>query len=497
MVASLDRKQCARARLARDRRFDGLFFTAVKTTGIYCRPVCPAKPPKEENVTYFQTAAGAAEAGFRPCLRCRPESAPGTPVWLGTESTVSRALRLIHAGALNTGSVDDLADRLGITARYLRGLFARHLGASPLAFAQTQRFHFAKQLLNETDLPITQIALASGFGSIRRFNTVFKEAYGKPPRAYPRETEAKEATNPSGEHRLVLSYRPPYDWPAMLGFLRTRAIPNVERVGNDFYERSFRLGNCKGRLHIQHLADKHAFALTVRLDRIEALLEIVARVRRILDLDANVQAIQATQQSDPLLASLLERFPGTRLPGAWDPFEFAVRAVLGQQISVKAATTIAGRIAERIGPALSESEGGDGINRFFPTADEMAGADLSDLGLTRKRTETLAGLRTAIADGRVRLEVGHDLEHFIADLCALPGIGPWTAHYIAMRGLSEPDAFPEADLGIIKALSPPGERLSLKQLRARAEGWRPWRAYAAMLLWRSLAEPKPTHSKGA
>jgi len=488
MDATLDKNQCSRARISRDTRFDGLFFTAVKTTGIYCRPICPARSPKEENVDYFMTAAAASEAGFRPCLRCRPESAPGTPAWRGTETTVSRALTMIRGGALNEGSVEDMAERLGITGRYLRQLFARHLGTSPLAFAQTQRFHFAKKLLNETDLSITQIALASGFGSIRRFNHVFKQAYGKPPRAYQSKQGAlaKESAAIS-TCRLKLNYRPPYDWPSVLSFFRTRCIPSVERVGERSYQRSFRLGECRGHLVISHLEEEHAFDLVVQLDKTEALMAVVERVRRLLDLDANTAAISQTLGEDPILAPLVARFPGTRLPGAWDPFEFAVRAVLGQQISVKAATTIAGRIARGFGPKIDEAV--YTLDRFFPTAQEMQGSDLSGLGLTRKRCETLTSLVDAVASGAVRLEVGQHLEQFTQTLCLLPGIGPWTAHYIAMRGLSEPDAFPESDLGIIKALSKPPERISPRKVRKLAEAWQPWRAYAAMYLWKSLAEP--------
>jgi AraC family transcriptional regulator of adaptative response / DNA-3-methyladenine glycosylase II len=400
---------------------------------------------------------------------------------------------LIQAGALNQGSVEDLAGRLGISGRYLRGLFGRHLGASPLAFAQTRRLLFAKQLLNETDLAITEIALAAGFGSIRRFNTVFKQAYGQPPRAYQRKSRSKQQV-PAGTCRLVLGYRPPYDWATVLGFLRNRAIAGVEQVGADEYRRTFRLGECRGHFSIRHLPVQHAFALTVRLDRIEALLAVVAKVRSMLDLDANLEVIHGVLGADPLLASLLERFPGTRLPGAWDPFEFAVRAVLGQQISVKAATTLAGRIAQRFGPVADEADG----THFFPTAAELVGADLNGLGLTRKRAETLAGLVEAVAEGRLKLEVGSDLDRFFADFCALPGIGPWTAHYVAMRGLSEPDAFPDADLGVIKALSTGDGRLKPRQIRDRAECWRPWRAYAAMLLWQSLAQPGEQNlSRGA
>lgn len=487
MKASLENERCSRARYSRDPRFDGLFFTAVKTTGIYCRPICPARAPKEENVVYYETAVAAAQAGYRPCLRCRPEAAPGTPAWRGTETTVSRALGMIRAGSLNEGSLEDLSDRLGITSRYLRQLFTQHLGVSPVAFAQTTRTHFAAQLLEQTRLPITQIALASGFGSIRRFNHVFKETYGKAPRDFKKSLVRDEDTQQAQTScTLKLRYRPPYDWESALAFLSMRCIPGVEWVADKIYTRSFLLGETKGYFSIRHLINDHAFQLTVSANRMDDLMEITARVRRILDLDANPAAIEDVLKGDAIMAPLLERFPGTRLPGAWEPFEFSVRAILGQQISVKAATTIAGRIATRYGETCTNSPMSE-ITHYFPTPSQLATQDFEGIGLTRTRTKTLMGMVQAVHKGELTLEVGKSLDDFVKAFTALPGIGPWTAQYVAMRGLSEPDAFPESDLGIIKALSPTEERISPKEVKVLAKAWQPWRGYAAILLWRSLS----------
>lgn len=476
-------KICERARLSRDPRFDGLFFTGVLSTGIFCRPICPATPALERNVRYFPTAAAAVTAGLRPCLRCRPEAAPGSPAWLGVSSVVERSLALIRQGFLNENSVDAMADRLAVGGRHLRRLFKRYVGASPVTIARTHRALLARTLLTETDLSITQIALAAGFGSLRQFNDVFREVCGGEPRQIRRRGRSPAGPRDIPSIVLSLGFRPPYDWDAMLAFLQPRLIPGVESVAGGVYRRTIRLGeHCRGWLSAALIPGKNAVAVSLSLDRMDRLMPVLARLRRMFDLDADMAPIHAVLQSDPRLGPLVDAAPGLRLPGAWDPFEFSVRAVLGQQISVKAATTIAGRIAERCGcPCAADFPGG--LTRFFPTAAELRHAALDGLGLTGKRAETLQGLCEAVCLGKVSFADGQDLEGFVASMTALPGIGPWTARYVAMRAMGMTDALPESDLGIVKALSENGKRPTAREVLLRAESWRPWRAYAAVHLW--------------
>jgi len=355
---------CERARLARDARFDGRFFTAVVSTGIYCRPVCPAPSPKPANVRYYPSAAAAAEAGFRPCLRCRPEASPGTPGWTGAPSSVSRGLKLIAESALDEGSVEDLAAKLGMGSRHLRRLFLEHLGATPVAIAQTRRVHFAKRLIDETDLPMTEVAMASGFGSIRRFNATFRGLYGR----CPSELRRHEALHAPGQYEFRLEYRPPYDWDSLISFLSARATPGIERVTPEEYHRTITLDGEAGTITVRPTRG-HALALHIPLPRPASLFRIVARVRRMFDLGADPAAISAALKRDPHLRPLIAERPGLRVPGCWDGFELAVRAVLGQQVSVKGATTLAGRLASAFG-----TDTGEGI--LFPTAESLADADL-------------------------------------------------------------------------------------------------------------------------
>jgi AraC family transcriptional regulator of adaptative response / DNA-3-methyladenine glycosylase II len=481
----LDPHICERARLARDQRFDGLFFTGVLSTGIYCRPICPAPAPKPENVAYFSTAAAAAAAGLRPCLRCRPEASPGSPAWNGTSATVSRAMLLIRQGALNEGGVEDLAAKLGVGDRHLRRLFKSHVGVSPKALATTQKILFAKKLLTETTMPISGIAFASGFGSIRRFNAAFRKIYGKAPSALRRPMEIPgENTEAMFQCELTLAYRPPFDWPGMLAFFRDRAIPGVECVDNGVYHRTIRTGDTCGRISVSHADHGPALKLSVSLSDSRELMPLAERVRRMFDLDANMPAIHDVLFADPLLEKIIKKLSGIRLPGAWAPFETAVRAVVGQQISVKAARTIVGRIAEKAGPRCHVA-GQPELTRFFPTAEELNTCDLGIIGLPAKRTATIKTLSGAVASGEISLQVNENLDTFIRTLTRIPGIGDWTAQYIAMRALSEPDAFPAADLGIIKALQEGDRQPTTKEVRERAQAWRPWRAYAAIFLWRA------------
>jgi AraC family transcriptional regulator of adaptative response / DNA-3-methyladenine glycosylase II len=480
----IDPRQCEQARLARDPRFDGLFFTGVLSTGIYCRPICPAPAPKAENVVYFPSAAAAAEAGLRPCLRCRPEAAPGTPAWNGTSATVARGLSLIRQGALNHGNLEQMAARLGVGSRHLRRLFKAHIGASPTAIANTQRIQFAKKLLDETRLPITQVAFAAGFGSIRRFNAAFRKAFGGTPTDMRRrDRETPTQASDSFKCALSLPYRPPFDWEGMLTFLRFRAIPGVECVTSDSYIRTVRIGETKGSMTIHRHAKRAALVAQLRLSDSNRLMEIVERIRRIFDLDANMEAIYAVLNRDPLLKKAIAKHPGFRLPGAWEPFEIVLRAIVGQQISVKAARTICGRIIERAGKVF-ESQANRGLKFFFPTIDELLRADLTGVGLTEKRHTYLLALCKSILTDDAILAVGGRLPDLIQQLTDLPGIGDWTANYIAMRGLGEPDAFPANDLGIIKALVGEEKRPSRNRILERSQNWRPWRAYAAVYLWR-------------
>ena len=478
-----DRSICDRARLARDPRFDGLFFIGVKSTGIYCRPICPAPSPRPENIVYYPTAAAAAAAGLRPCLRCRPETAPGTPAWNGTSATVARAMHLIRQGALENGSVTDLATRLGVGPRHLRRLFHRHIGTTPKAIADHQRLLFAQKLVMETTLPITQAALAAGYGSLRRFNAAFRRYVGRSPTELRRKHPSSDSRTQFGFRcSLSLAYRPPYDWERMIGFFRLRAIPGVEWVENGAYRRTIRLPATQGTITVRHAPKGHAVQLEVDMNDSRELMAVVERVRRMFDLDANPQAIHQALTQDPLIAKRINIAPGLRLPGAWDPFETVVRAVVGQQVSVKGAVTQLGRIACLAGPRV-HAEGHPRLTRFFPSAAELGETDLSTLGMPQKRKATLRETSQQVVSGALRLDMTDDLPSFINILTAIPGIGDWTANYVAMRALGEPDAFPASDLGILNALREGEDRPTVKQAIARAEAWRPWRAYAAVYLW--------------
>jgi len=473
----LDRLVCDRARRSRDARFDGKFFIAVTTTRIYCRPICPARSPNDENIRYYPTAASAAAAGFRPCLRCRPEASPGTPAWLGTSSVVSRALRLISDGALDREGVEELADRLGVTARHLRRLFIQHLGATPIDVALTRRVHFAKKLLDETRLPFTQVAFAAGFGSLRRFNGEIRRTYSRTPTEL-RRLARKQPGDPQC-YRFRLAYRPPYDWDAMIGFLAARATPGVESAGRSRYRRTIAIGDKTGSIAVARASDGPALVLEVRFGDPRALLTIVERVRRMFDLGADPSVVAGQLSGDALLKRALAAHAGIRTPGAWDPFELAARAILGQQISVRAATTIAGRVAARWGTPI---EAADGLDRLFPAAAQLVDAPLEEAGIIAARASTIRSVARAVCDGTLVFDAVASLPV----LGAIPGIGDWTAQYIAMRALNEPDAFPSGDL-VLRRMA--GD-CSARELDRRSEPWRPWRAYAVMLLWQSAVDSR-------
>lgn len=473
------------ARLSRDARFDGRFFVGVKTTGIYCRPICPANAPKSENVVFYPTAAAAGEAGLRPCLRCRPECAPGTPAWVGTSTTVQRGLRLIADGALDGGDVERLADRLGVTGRHLRRLFTQHLGASPLAVAHTQRLHFAKRLIDQTALPMTDIAIASGFGSTRRFNDAFRNTYGRSPRDLRKRRGVLRST---GSLTVQLPYRQPFDSRNLLAFFAARAIPGVEVVRQDRYLRSVVFDGAHSVIDLRDNGD--CVLLTLHGAGTRALLPLIQRVRGMLDLDASPDDIARVLSRDVAMRRRLKRLPGVRVPGAWDGFEVTVRAILGQQISVAAATTLAGRIANRYGEpidvAVPDMDKASAPRVLFPTAERLLGARLKNLGVIASRADTIRRVARAVVDGSVGFDAAQGTEEFCNSLLAIKGIGEWTAQYVAMRSLKDPDAFPYSDLGLLRAFdAPERERMKPSQLKACAEAWRPWRAYAALLLWSS------------
>jgi AraC family transcriptional regulator, regulatory protein of adaptative response / DNA-3-methyladenine glycosylase II len=487
----LDPQICEKARLARDPRFDGIFFTGVLSTGIFCRPVCPAPQPKAANVVYFPSAAAAAAAGLRPCLRCRPESAPGTPAWNGTSATAGRAMHLIRQGALNDGNVEALAARLGLGSRQLRRLFQQHIGASPIAMVNTQRLLFAGKLLIETSMPVTQVAFACGFGSIRRFNAAFHQTYGQSPSAFRRQAASRNIPGAAFKCTLTLAYRPPFAWERMLEFYRSRTIPGVEGVDTDGYRRTIHVESGTGLIQVHPASSGHALEVNVELPDSLGLMQVVERVRRMFDLDANMDAIEPTLAADPRMASIVRQLTGMRLPCAWDPFETAVRAIVGQQISVKAARTVLGRIVSRTGTPLN-SENPAGLSQCFPTAAAIAEADLQGIGMSDKRIHSLKQLALTVAKHPRFLEIEGSLDAFVQRTTALPGIGPWTAHYIALRGLGEPDAFPAGDLGLAHALRQNGVRPGPKQIMELAEKWRPWRGYAAIYLWhRHWSEGNP------
>jgi AraC family transcriptional regulator of adaptative response / DNA-3-methyladenine glycosylase II len=487
----LDRRTCERASRARDPRFDGRFFIGVTSTKIYCRPICPAVVPNPKNKRFFPTAAAAAEAGFRPCLRCRPEAAPGTPAWHGTSTTVRRALQLIQQGALDEHSVEQLAERLGVGARHLNRLFVQHLGASPLAVAQTRRLHFAKRLLDETDLPMTEVALAAGFGSLRRFNDAFRNTYQRAPSQIRRGRRSIEPV-PEGALRFKLAYRPPYDFDGLLAFLAARAVPGVEVVADGVYRRVARAGEQLGTIAVRHLPAERALELELRHPDPRVAFGVVQRVRALFDLAADPKPIALAFRDDPLLAACVAAAPGQRLPGALDPFELGVRAVLGQQVSVAAARTLAARLAERHGAPLPAPR--DGLTHAFPDPTTLARARLDGLGLTGARVRSLRALAQAVVSGALRFDA--DPAEVRAALAALPGFGPWTIEYVMLRGVGDPDAFPAGDLGLRKAIATDAKRTPVPErvLAERAERWTPWRGYAVFHLWRSLATPPATRT---
>jgi len=448
---------CQKARLSRDPRFDGKFFTAVKTTGIYCRTICPVYPPKEENVEYFATAIEAATAGFRPCLRCRPDSAPGSPAWKGVSTTLNRAIKLIDEGALQDSSLQALAERLGISDRYLRDVFKKHLGTSPKAYALYQQCLFAKQLLHQTKLPITQVALASGFSSIRRFNDCFVSQLNLTPTQM-----RKSSSEQSNELVVKLYYRPPYDSDFMLNFFKKRSINSLEWGDDKSYGRTFKWYDTHGSFTAKHIQDKNRFDVTIDLSDIKHLKAIVNNIRRILDLDVDMQTVEQNLESS--FDGQLPIKTGVRLPGVWNMFEAGIRAVLGQQISVVAAKNLVTTLVANLGVCV-------GDNFLFPTPESIANSDLNFLRIPNSRKQTLINLSNHF--------LIHKTPEDPKDWLSLKGIGPWTTDYACMRGLSNPDIFLGGDLGVKKAIGNANYQFEPQQAS-------PWGSYLTFQLWSQL-----------
>lgn len=430
------------------------------------------------------TAAAAQAGGFRPCLRCRPESSPDLDAWRGTSATVSRALKMIESGALDDGDVAALADRLEIGERHLRRLFRQHIGANPVSVAQTRRVLLAKQLIHQTNLSMIDVALASGFGSVRRFNETFQALYRRPPGELRRRAASAGA---SPEISLALPYRPPYHWDAMIRFLQARAIAGVEVVADNSFSRGIQIGEASGSIHISNEPENSALRVIVRFPELSALPTIIARIRRMFDLSAEPAAIQRALCADAMLAPIVAAQPGLRVPGGWDPFEIAVRAVLGQQITVKAATLFAGRIVAAIGTAVEQSVESPGLTHAFPSPRQFKLKSLTGVGLTSARAKTLAGIAAAAESDPQLFDPRPTLAQTVERLRQLPGVGEWTAQYIAMRALGESDAFLAGDVALQRRFNL-GKKNAASELLKHSELWRPWRAYAMLHLW--LADEK-------
>jgi AraC family transcriptional regulator of adaptative response / DNA-3-methyladenine glycosylase II len=472
---------CYNALLARDRRFDGRFYVGVTSTRIYCRPVCNVRTPKKENCRFFANAAAAESAGFRPCLRCRPELAPGPAPIDAQHRLATAAAFLIESGELMTGGLPELAQRLGVTDRHLRRVFRAEFGVSPVEYAQTQRLLMAKRLLADTNLPITEVALASGFGSLRRFNAAMRQHY----ELAPGELRRAAASSSSSDDTMVfeLSYRPPFDWERVLEFLAGRTIDAVERVENNTWARTVRRTHAgrtlTGWIRVRNAQKRSTVQVEVSAQLLPALSSVLAGVRRVFDLGCEPVLVAEA------LGELSSGAPGLRVPGAFDGFEMAVRAILGQQVTVKAAHTIAGRFARALGEDLSTRV--DGLGLLFPTPElvaEMDPDEIGSLGIVHQRAVALNALAKEIAEGKLELSPAANVENTIAQLCSIPGIGSWTAQYIALRALAWPDAWPTGDVALMKALG-----VTQKNEAERiAEQWRPWRGYATLHLWRRLTE---------
>jgi len=483
----LDPDRCWQAVDRGDPRFDGWIFCGVTSTGIYCRPSCPARTPKRENVRFYPSAAAAQAAGFRACKRCRPDATPGSPEWDARADLVGRAMRLIADGVVDREGVPGLASRLGYTERHVHRQLVAVAGAGPLALARAQRAQTARVLLETTSVPVTQVAFAAGFASVRQFNATIREVFAMAPRDL--RTRARRHGRPeeSGAVVLRMPYRAPLDAGGLIAFLGARAVDGVEEAVEGGYRRSLRLPHGEGVVELRP-ADGHVLGRFWLAD-LRDLPAALQRSRALLDLDSDPQAVVDVLGRDPLLGPFVRAAPGRRVPGHVDAHELAIRAVLGQQVSVAGAATLAARLVAAYGEPLERPLGG--VTRLFPSAAAIAAADPAHLAMPAARRAAVIGLARALADGDVVLDVGVDRDEALARLVALPGIGPWTATYVAMRGLRDPDAFLASDLGVHHALERLGHDGRPAAALAVAERWRPYRAYALQHLWASLAEPAP------
>lgn len=480
----LDDDSCYRAVLARDARFDGRFFTCVRTTGVYCRPVCPARTPRRGNVTFVTHAAAAEAAGFRPCLRCRPDAAPSTPAWAGAGATVSRGLRLIEDGAMEETGVDGLATRLGVGGRHLSRLFVEHVGATPARIERTRRVHFARELVEGTSMPLTSVAFESGFASVRQFNAAFRRTF----RCAPSEMRrGRSAADGDASLSVRLPFRAPYDWTSLARFLAARALPGVEVVDETGYVRAYDVDGAPGAVRVEPIDGEDALSATLVGARPRRLLDVVRRVRRMFDLGADPAAVAERLGADAALGPLVAERPGLRIPGTWDAYEAAVRAVLGQQVSFAAGVRLAGRLVEEFGRVVEPAVAG--TSRLFPEPSVVADADVARLRVPRARAAAVRAVAAAFADGTLPRDDAVDVSACVARLVEIPGVGRWTAQYVALRGWGAPDAFPSGDVVLRKALSG-GASLSERELLRRSEAWRPWRGYATIHLWTAAAARK-------
>ncbi len=472
-----DPEACLRAMRSRDARFDGRFCTAVRTTRIYCRPSCPALTPRTENVSFFPSAAAAQDAGYRACRRCRPDAVPGSPDWDARGDVVARTVRLIADGVVDREGVSGLASRLGYSVRHLQRLTQRELGASPLALARSQRAHTARLLIETTDLPMSEVAFAAGFGSIRSFNEAVTLSYARTPSELRARRPARRPTvRTLGQVDLRLPFRAPFEPGNVFGHLAATAVPGVEEWRDGRYRRTVRLPHGPGIVALRPMADHVAASLWLADPR--DLTPAIGRCRRLLDLDADPVAVDAHLAADPALRPLVTRAPGRRVPRTVDPAEFALRAVLGQQVSTAAARTHAARLVQRFGETVSDP--GGTLTHLFPTPAALAVLRPADLGMPASRVATLSVLAAALADGDLDLSPSADWAEARGKLAAIPGIGAWTLEIIAMRALGDPDAFPATDLGVRRALA------GLSVGPAESHPWRPWRSYATQYLWATL-----------
>lgn len=473
MKLTYDKKEFYRAHLARDSRFDGKFFVAVKSTMIYCRPICPARKAQLKNLEFFIHSAQAEEAGFRPCLRCRPETAPGSAAWIGTSATVQRAIRIMDSFALEALSISDLATKLGIGERWLRELFQQQVGASPQSILMSRKLDTARNLLDKSSLSITDIAFSSGFESIRRFNDAFKKRFQKTP------STCRKEPHSGRQLRFQLSYRPPYAWQNIISFLNHRAISEMEWVEDDSYQRLITYGDIRGWFKAKY-CQNNKIDVEFKLSKNSNILEFIARLKNIFDLDADPMSIESSLREDKKLEPFLNQQRGLRIPGCWDGFELAVRAVVGQKISVKAARTILGRIVKLCGEKQT-LDNSLALKQFFPTPENILSADLSMIGLPSSRIDTIKIIASEVANKTLVLDGTADFEDTCQKLLSIKGVGPWTVEYIAMRALKNPNSFPETDLYLQKKIS---------QLQLDPQKWAPWRAYGAILLWNLPLEVK-------